>query len=410
MKVKEDTALVAEFKAESTDFDADFVHKFSFKLDDGSTSVQNAYAVKVGTEYKVVATKPADDEYYGTFAIDESTGKYTFTINSDAKCVKELNNQHSLTFTTTVIVDDSMGGTDTKPITVNLEGTNNAPVLTLPSSGKVEFTEDDAIPTIQASATDYEDNASGGQAGYPKFSFLGEDNKTTMTSVTVSNIGTFTINEATGEIVLDKGSNDYQHLGAYDAANPDTYLTTTIRVQVADFNKATDVKDLTVLIKGVDDAPLNSPPDTLPDAPSDTLPDTPPALVPDLLGDETDNLLVWTGATTCNGKGGTDLLAVGGDLFTDQDSLFALANSPTVTDIELFLGSKVVTSLTSLGDWAVANKVTFDGAGGITPDASVWTKGASAEAGFDLYTASGTTDSTDDDMLLLVKQAAVING
>lgn len=64
------------------------------------------------------------DGKYGTLTIDEH-GNYKYTLTSDA-----LGQGAKATEKFTVIVDDGKGGTATQTITVNLTGTNDAPVIT----------------------------------------------------------------------------------------------------------------------------------------------------------------------------------------------------------------------------------------------------------------------------------------
>lgn len=64
------------------------------------------------------------DGKYGTLTIDEH-GNYKYTLTSDA-----LGEGDKYTETFTVTVDDGKGGTATQTITVNLTGTNDAPVIT----------------------------------------------------------------------------------------------------------------------------------------------------------------------------------------------------------------------------------------------------------------------------------------
>ncbi|WP_194165953.1 retention module-containing protein, partial [Shewanella sp. YLB-07] len=70
-----------------------------------------------------------DSGTYGEFVIDSVTGEWTYTLN-DSDLVNELASNESHNEIFTVTVTDEFGGTDTHDVTITVEGTNDAPIIT----------------------------------------------------------------------------------------------------------------------------------------------------------------------------------------------------------------------------------------------------------------------------------------
>jgi VCBS repeat-containing protein len=70
---------------------------------------------------------------YGTFAIDASTGKWTYTLDDTKPATEMLGQGDAPTETFTATVTDEHGATDTVNVQVTIHGTNDAPVLTTAS-------------------------------------------------------------------------------------------------------------------------------------------------------------------------------------------------------------------------------------------------------------------------------------
>ena len=68
---------------------------------------------------------------FGSFVIDPETGKYSYTLNSDLAEVQKLGKGDTAQDVFYVTVTDSSGASHTQSITVTVQGTNDAPVLTL---------------------------------------------------------------------------------------------------------------------------------------------------------------------------------------------------------------------------------------------------------------------------------------
>ncbi|WP_181179287.1 VCBS domain-containing protein [Mesorhizobium sp. B2-7-1] len=89
----------------------------------------------------------ANSSAYGSIAVDQ-TGKWTYTLDNAA--AQSLGAGDHLTETYTVKVDDGQGSTDTRTVTIHIDGANDAPVISGGSSGSV--TEDAAL-TVNGALT-----------------------------------------------------------------------------------------------------------------------------------------------------------------------------------------------------------------------------------------------------------------
>ena len=129
---------------------------------------------------------------YGTLTIDEH-GNYKYTLTSDALGVGERGTE-----TFTVTVDDGRGGTATQTITVNLTGTNDAPVITEShtdngTTGSFIFTDAD----VKADGSFY-DTHSFAISVDGKAHGVTLDSTGTHGTVTIDGLGTFELTQGHG--------------------------------------------------------------------------------------------------------------------------------------------------------------------------------------------------------------------
>ena len=129
---------------------------------------------------------------YGTLTIDEH-GNYKYTLTSDA-----LGEGDKYTETFTVTVDDGRGGTATQTITVNLTGTNDAPVITEShtdngTTGSFIFTDAD----VKADGSFY-DTHSFAISVDGKAHGVTLDSTGTHGTVTIDGLGTFELTQGDG--------------------------------------------------------------------------------------------------------------------------------------------------------------------------------------------------------------------
>ncbi|MCM2132242.1 VCBS domain-containing protein, partial [Larsenimonas rhizosphaerae] len=160
---------------------------------------------------------------YGTFAIDDS-GNWSYSLDNDSAAVQALGNGEQLNETFTV----TTAGGDTETVTITVNGTDDAAVITGATTGGV--TEDTALTTggtLTATDTD------SGQAGFQP------------QTATAGSYGSFAI-DASGNwsYQLDNTNGDVQALGDGNT------LTETFTVITAGGDRET----VTVTINGTDDA------------------------------------------------------------------------------------------------------------------------------------------------------------
>ncbi|SAI71920.1 hemolysin [Bordetella ansorpii] len=171
---------------------------------------------------------------YGAFTVDTNTGEWTYTLDNSAAQV--LKSGQSVTETYTVQASDGQGGTDTRTISVTINGTDDTAVITahtsgsdtgavkedgmLTASGKLDVTDLDAGEAVFQAQT-----GTAGQHG----------------SFSVDANGNWTYN-------LNSGDAAVRALGANES------LTETFTVKSADGS----THDITVTIQGTNDAPVLS--------------------------------------------------------------------------------------------------------------------------------------------------------
>ncbi|MBT9475385.1 VCBS domain-containing protein [Polaromonas sp.] len=159
---------------------------------------------------------------YGDFTFVAATGAWTYTLDNDRAATQALNGSAPATDTLTV---NSLDGTASRTITVNVAGTNDAPVVTSSAVGSVN--ENTATSTVVYAAT-----ASDADAGDSvTWSLSGTD-------ATAFNI------DASGNVRLN-ASADFEAKSSYsfnvvatDGGTPALSDTHAVTVSVNDVNEA----------------------------------------------------------------------------------------------------------------------------------------------------------------------------
>ena len=172
---------------------------------------------------------------YGTLTIDQN-GKWTYNLNNSSSSVQALAQGEAVTETFTVQVKDDHGKIDTHTITVNVAGTNDAPVFSCSSTDTTGTVQEDATlsATGKLSVTDVDHGAAlsysviGGTAAYG--------------SLTVDQTGKWVY-------VLNNSAANVQALAKNEQ------VTETFTIQVKDQFGATDTQVVTVRVVGSNDAP-----------------------------------------------------------------------------------------------------------------------------------------------------------
>ena len=182
---------------------------------------------------------------YGTLFIN-ADGTYSYQLNNQMQAVQELGeDSEPLKETFTIFVKDQDGAEVAKTVTVTINGTNDAPVLSL-DTPVLTIKESTAEVGGTASATDVD---KGDTLSYAlKDGTLSEE---TGEYVCKTDYGTFSIDPVTGEyrFVLDNS------LDAVKDLRPTDVVDAKVTVVVSDGYGGVTEKELTVHIKGSDSVP-----------------------------------------------------------------------------------------------------------------------------------------------------------
>ncbi|WP_065204678.1 retention module-containing protein [Shewanella woodyi] len=181
---------------------------------------------------------------YGTFAIDPTTGAWTYSLDNELADSLAENQQVQETFLVTVT--DEFGAVDTQLVTVTVQGTNDSPVITssqADASGSVieSGNLDDGTVVDGVSQTGGTLTASDVDSGATQsWSFSAQTNL----------YGTFSLNAATGEwtYILDNT--------LADSLSEGEFAQETFLVTVTDEFGATDTQLVTVSVQGTNDSPV----------------------------------------------------------------------------------------------------------------------------------------------------------
>ena len=169
-----------------------------------------------------------------SLALDQS-GHWVYTLNDNASNVQALASGETVADTFTVQYADFFGGVATQTVTVNVTGTNDAPVIT--AGGNTGTAQEDVTPVItgQLTATDVDHGATQAWSVANGTGAYG--------SLTVDQNGQWTY-------TLNNGASNVQSL-AQGQTVQDSFT-----VQVDDGNGGIATQTVTVNIAGTNDAPI----------------------------------------------------------------------------------------------------------------------------------------------------------
>ncbi|OZI23986.1 hypothetical protein CAL26_11325, partial [Bordetella genomosp. 9] len=172
---------------------------------------------------------------YGTFGVDQ-TGKWTYTLDNAA--AQSLTANDHIQETYTVKVDDGHGGTATKSVTLTINGTDDAAIITPHATGSDAGTVKEDTTLTTSGKLDIVDADAGQAVFVPQTSTAG-----TYGTFALTTDGTWTYN-------LNNASTAVQQLAVGQTA------TETFTVTSADGTTST----VTVTVQGANDAPtINAP-------------------------------------------------------------------------------------------------------------------------------------------------------
>jgi VCBS repeat-containing protein len=180
---------------------------------------------------------------YGTLSINQA-GQWNYFVANGQANVQALAAGETVTDEFTVQVSDGAGGFDTQTITVNVTGTNDAPVIT---GGTVSGSVTEDAPTTSVSGTltatdiDHADTAAWSVTAQPGQQQAGATAvQGTYGTLTVSQSGQWTY-------TLDSG------LPATQALGPNDHPVETFTINVTDSHGAFDTQTVQVTVHGTGD-------------------------------------------------------------------------------------------------------------------------------------------------------------
>ncbi len=192
----------------------------------------------------------------------ELTDQLTWAFNSGSEHFNYLAAGQSLVLTYTITVTDSQAATDTQTVVITINGTNDAPVIsiesgdsaaesltetnaTLSTSGTLTVTDLDSTDTVASTVTSVV--ASGTTNG------LGSNNAALLAMLT-STPNVLDNTELTDQLTwaFNSGAEHFNYLAAGQS------LVLTYTITVTDSQAATDTQTIVITINGTNDAPVIS--------------------------------------------------------------------------------------------------------------------------------------------------------
>ena len=235
LDVKEDTTVISDEKQlQVTDDRGEGADNLSYSVTARDTGTANT-------------GKPMAAGQYGTLFID-AQGKYHYQLNNQLPEIQQLGEGELLEDTFTIFVKDKDGATVPTTVTVNIKGTNDAPVLSLDTPVLTIKEGTDGPVTGNALATDV-DTGDEDRLSYSLEE--GTFSKETGEYTYETDYGTFYINKETGayRFELDNTLDAVKNLRPTDVADA------KVTVVVDDGHGGVTEKELTVHIKGSDSVP-----------------------------------------------------------------------------------------------------------------------------------------------------------
>lgn len=343
---------------ETTTFEGQLEAKWNG--DDGIDAPDRVFGIQ-GANGQQVQSSAADggaihvDGQYGYLIIDPVTGKYTYTLynGEDGKpgLVQSLADGEKVSEDFTLMLNGQVveaGGSAAK-ITIDIYGTNDAPVITGATDASIGETGHDGLTsdmtatgTVTATDIDHALDADGKPSGGTEsvtYYFVDQDGnysdslETEYGTIEINPDGTYTFHLDTDKLPQDLVQN---YPGGIVHLTAGTHLSETFQVVAYDGKDYSEPQDVTVTINGTNYGPEVTATDvTLAVAEDGTLADS-GALSGLFHDDEGTNNLIFTASTTENGKGGTVVQGTYGTLqLVNGEYVYTLNNAdPAVQGLD----------------------------------------------------------------------------
>lgn len=337
-----------------------FEGQLKAKWDDGTDAPDRVFGIQ-GANGQQVQSSAADggaihvDGQYGYLIIDPVTGKYTYTLynGEDGKpgLVQSLADGEKVSEDFTLMLDGrvvEVGGSAAK-ITIDIYGTNDAPVITGATDASIGETGHDGLTsdmtatgTVTATDIDHALDADGKPTGGTEsvtYYFVDQDGNhvtsmpTEYGTIEINPDGTYTFHLDTDKLPQDLVQN---YPGGIVHLTAGTHLSETFQVVAYDGKDYSEPQDVTVTINGTNYGPEVTATDvTLAVVEDGTLADS-GALSGLFHDDESTNNLIFTASTTENGKGGTVVQGTYGTLqLVNGEYVYTLNNAdPAVQGLD----------------------------------------------------------------------------
>lgn len=337
-----------------------FEGQLEAKWDDGTDAPDRVFGIQ-GANGQQVQSSAADggaihvDGQYGYLIIDPVTGKYTYTLynGEDGKpgLVQNLADGEKVSEDFTLMLNGQVveaGGSAVK-ITIDIYGTNDAPVITGATDASIGETGHDGLTsdmtatgTVTATDIDHALDADGKPTGGTEsvtYYFVDQDGNhvtsmpTEYGTIEINPDGTYTFHLDTDKLPQDLVQN---YPGGIVHLTAGTHLSETFQVVAYDGKDYSEPQDVTVTINGTNYGPEVTATDvTLAVAEDETLTDS-GALSGLFHDDEGTNNLIFTASTTENGKGGTVVQGTYGTLqLVNGEYVYTLNNAdPAVQGLD----------------------------------------------------------------------------
>ena len=337
-----------------------FEGQLEAKWDDGTDAPDRVFGIQ-GANGQQVQSSAADggaihvDGQYGYLIIDPVTGKYTYTLynGEDGKpgLVQNLADGEKVSEDFTLMLNGQVVEADgsAAKITIDIYGTNDAPVITGATDASIGETGHDGLTsdmtatgTVTATDIDHALDADGKPTGGTEsvtYYFVDQDGNhvtsmpTEYGTIEINPDGTYTFHLDTDKLPQDLVQN---YPGGIVHLTAGTHLSETFQVVAYDGKDYSEPQDVTVTINGTNYGPEVTATDvTLAVAEDGTLADS-GALSGLFHDDEGTNNLIFTASTTENGKGGTVVQGTYGTLqLVNGEYVYTLNNAdPAVQGLD----------------------------------------------------------------------------